>query len=133
MRCQGYVPDVRPHFAEAACSVVPLRVGGGTRLKILDAWSMGKAIVSTSIGCEGLETVDGENIMIRDDPSEFAKAVVDVLRDEGLRNRLGRNGRKTAEEIYAWPVIGRKLNAVYQDLLAAPGTRRMTASDSIWR
>jgi glycosyltransferase involved in cell wall biosynthesis len=94
---------------------------------------MGKAIVSTSIGCEGLENVDGENILIRDDPAEFARAVVDVLRDEELRNRLGRNGRRTAEEIYAWPVIGRKLNALYQDLLAAPTTRRATASDSIAR
>jgi glycosyltransferase involved in cell wall biosynthesis len=131
--CQGYVPDVRPHFAEASCTVVPLRVGGGTRLKILDAWSMGKAIVSTSIGCEGLENVDGENILIRDDPAEFAEAVVEVLRDDELRNRLGRNGRKTAEEIYAWPVVGRKMNALYQDLLAAPATRRATPSDSIAR
>ena len=131
--CQGYVPDIRPHFAEASCSVVPLRVGGGTRLKILDAWSMGKAIVSTSIGCEGLENVDGENILIRDDPTEFAEAVVDVLRNEELRNRLGRNGRKTAEQIYAWPVVGRKLNALYQDLVAAPATRRASAFDSITR
>jgi len=131
--CQGYVPDVRPHFAEAACSVVPLRVGGGTRLKILDAWSMGKAIVSTSIGCEGLQNVDGENILIRDDPAEFAEAVLAVLRDEELRNRLGRNGRRTAEEIYAWPVVGRKLNALYQDLLVAPPLRRTTTLDSIAR
>jgi glycosyltransferase involved in cell wall biosynthesis len=115
--CHGYVADIRPYFAEAACSVVPLRVGGGTRLKILDAWSMGKALVSTSIGCEGLETVDGENILIRDDPTEFAEAVVDVLSDGQLRERLGRAGRKTAEEIYAWPVIGEKLTALYGELL----------------
>jgi len=57
--CNGHVPDIRPHFAESAVSVVPIRVGGGTRLKILDAWSMGKAVVSTSVGCEGLKTVDG--------------------------------------------------------------------------
>ena len=119
--CHGYVPDIRPHFAETACSVVPLRVGGGTRLKILDAWSMGKAIVSTSIGCEGLETIDGTNILIRDDPREFADAVVDVLRDGSLRNHLGREGRKTAEELYAWPVVGRGLIARYSLILA--GTR----------
>lgn len=115
--CHGYVPDVRPHFAEAECSVVPLRVGGGTRLKILDAWSMGKAIVSTSIGCEGLETDDGRNILIRDDPADFADAVVQILCDRDLRHRLAREGRATAEEFYAWPVIGRRLNDVYHELL----------------
>jgi glycosyltransferase involved in cell wall biosynthesis len=115
--CHGYVADIRPYFSEAACSVVPLRVGGGTRLKILDAWSMGKAIVSTSIGCEGLETVDGQNILIRDDPIDFAEAVVEILRDGGLRERLASAGRRTAEEIYAWPVVGQKLTALYRDLL----------------
>ena len=107
--CNGHVPDIRPHFAESAVSVVPIRVGGGTRLKILDAWSMGKAVVSTSVGCEGLETVDGVNILIRDNPTEFAAAVVQVLRDGNLRNRLGREARKTAEERYAWRVVGRLL------------------------
>jgi glycosyltransferase involved in cell wall biosynthesis len=126
--CHGYVPDIRPHFAEAACSVVPLRVGGGTRLKILDAWSMGKAIVSTSIGCEGLETLDGENILIRDEPGEFSDAVVQVLRDDELRNRLGRNGRKTAEETYAWPVVGQKLIALYKDRLAVRSQGAQRAS-----
>ena len=125
--CHGYVPDVRPHFAEAACSIVPLRVGGGTRLKILDAWAMGKAIVSTSVGCEGLETIDGGNILIRDDPGEFASAVSQVLRDESLRNRLARNGRRTAEEVYAWPVVGRKLNALYEALLGAGGRRALAS------
>jgi glycosyltransferase involved in cell wall biosynthesis len=121
--CHGYVPDVRPHFAEAECSVVPLRVGGGTRLKILDAWAMGKAIVSTSIGCEGLNTVDGENIIIRDDPAAFAAAVTDVLADANLRHRLGQNGRRTAKEVYAWRVVGQNLCAIYKDLLSSAKSR----------
>jgi glycosyltransferase involved in cell wall biosynthesis len=116
--CNGHVPDIRPHFAEAAVSIVPIRVGGGTRLKILDAWSMGTAVISTSVGCEGLETIDGRNILIRDDPTQFAEAVVQVLRDRALRDRLGREARKTAEERYAWSVVGRKLVASYQDVLA---------------
>lgn len=115
--CQGYVPDIRPHFASAQCSVVPLRVGGGTRLKILDAWSMGKAIVSTSIGCEGLETVDGRNILIRDDAKGFADAVVQILRDAELRNRLGQEGRITVENHYAWPIIGNRLSSLYMELI----------------
>lgn len=114
--CHGYVPDIRPLLAESRCAVVPIRVGGGTRLKILDAWAMGKAIVSTSIGCEGLETVDGRNILIRDDPTEFAKAVIRVLTDHDLRDHLGREGRATAENTYAWPVIGGRLTQLYHGL-----------------
>jgi glycosyltransferase involved in cell wall biosynthesis len=116
--CNGHVPDIRPHLAEAAVSIVPIRVGGGTRLKILDAWSMGKAVVSTSVGCEGLEVVDGRNILIRDEPEKFAAAVVQVLRDYDLRERLGNEARKTAEERYAWRVVGRKFVVSYQDLSA---------------
>jgi len=117
VRCEGYVPDIRPSFAETECSVVPLRVGGGTRLKILDAWSMGKAIVSTSIGCEGLETSDGRNILIRDDAKGFADAVVQILTDAELRNRLGREGRITVEKHYAWPIVGGHLSSVYTELI----------------
>src|SRR5205814_1766721 len=77
----GYVADIRPVLAEARCCVVPIRIGGGTRLKILDAWAMGKAVVSTSVGCEGLDAVDGENILVRDTPDAFTDAVVEVLHD----------------------------------------------------
>jgi glycosyltransferase involved in cell wall biosynthesis len=117
VRCEGYVPDIGPSFAETECSVVPLRIGGGTRLKILDAWSMGKAIVSTSIGCEGLETADGRNILIRDDAKEFADAVVQILSDAELRNRLGREGRISVEKHYAWPIVGRHLSSLYTALI----------------
>jgi glycosyltransferase involved in cell wall biosynthesis len=117
--CLGYVADVRPHIAEATCSVVPIRVGGGTRLKILDCWAMGKAVVSTSIGCEGLQAIDGKNILIRDTPETFAAAVLEVLSDSELRSQLEVNGRKTAEEVYSWDIVGRDLRAAYQCLLQA--------------
>lgn len=105
----GLVDDIRPLVAEAACFVVPLRVGGGTRLKILDGWALGKAIVSTSVGCEGLNAVDGENILIRDDVEGFARAVVDVLRDKSLRTRLAAAGRRTVEKEYSWTTLGLRL------------------------
>ncbi len=109
MELTGYVEDIRPSVHQAACYVVPLRVGGGTRLKILDAWAMGKAVVSTSVGCEGLDARDGENILVRDDPAEFAAAVRRVLEDDALRARLGEAARRTAEEVYEWEVIGRSM------------------------
>jgi glycosyltransferase involved in cell wall biosynthesis len=114
----GHVDDIRPYVAKAACYVVPLRIGGGTRLKILDAWAMGKAVVSTSVGCEGLEAVDGQNILIRDDPAAFAAAVTTVLRDTGLRAALERNARVTAEQRYSWDVIGETMRRLYGEVLA---------------
>ncbi len=116
----GYVSDIRPMLAAARCCVVPIRIGGGTRLKILDAWAMGKAVVSTSIGCEGLDAVDGENILVRDTPDAFAGAVVEVLRDGTLRSRLERNARRTAIETYSWSVVGLRLRAAYNGLLGRP-------------
>lgn len=117
-RMPGYVEDIRPHVRRAACFIVPLRVGGGSRLKILDAWAMGKAVVSTRRGCEGLRAEDGKNILIRDDPAEFAEAVHRVLSDADLRESLGREGRRTAEKYYSWTSIQDDLNTLYRKLLA---------------
>jgi len=101
---------------DAACYIVPLRVGGGTRLKILDAWAMGKAVVSTSVGCEGLAAEDGQNILIRDDPDGFAHAVRAVLHDGALRQRLGIEGRSTVERLYSWEGIGESMLPLYRSL-----------------
>ncbi len=127
----GYVTDVRPHIQPATVFVVPLRFGGGTRLKILDAWAMGKAVVSTAVGCEGLETRDGENIIIRDMPEAFAEAVLSLLADPGRVAALGRSARATAERLYSWKVIGVGLTSAYRSViggsaagLPAPGVAR---------
>ncbi len=109
----GYVEDVRPYLAKAACFIVPLRVGGGTRIKILDAWAMGKAVVSTTIGCEGLATSDGVNILVRDDPHAFAEAIARLLKSPGERTELGRQGRATVEALYSWDAIGERMAATY--------------------
>lgn len=128
----GYVDDVRPAMREALCHIVPLRAGGGTRLKILNSWSMAKPVVSTSIGCEGLEAVDGENILIRDDPREFAAAVVALASDATLRRHLGENARRIAVERYSWEVIGRSMLSTYRELVvrgsADPTLREATTS-----
>jgi glycosyltransferase involved in cell wall biosynthesis len=97
---------------------VPIRVGGGTRLKILDAWAMGKAVVSTSLGCEGLDAVDGENILIRDTPDAIAEGVAQVLGEAQLRIRLEANARRTALDTYSWKIVGGRMRAAYHELLA---------------
>jgi polysaccharide biosynthesis protein PslH len=117
MHLTGYVADIRPYVHNAACYIVPLRAGSGTRIKILDAWAMGKAVVSTTIGCEGLQAVDGRNILIRDSPDEFAAAVATVLSDGELRQRLGEEARRTAVEEYSWEGIGRRMVKRYRALL----------------
>jgi glycosyltransferase involved in cell wall biosynthesis len=113
----GYLRDIRPLVRAAACMVAPLRAGGGTRLKILDAWAMGKAVVSTSVGCEGLATRDGENILIRDTPESFADAVAAVLTDYDLRRKVGAEARRTVEALYDWEVIGRPMLTYYRHLI----------------
>jgi glycosyltransferase involved in cell wall biosynthesis len=113
----GYVNDVRPHMRDSFCHIVPLRSGGGTRLKILNSWAMGKPVVSTSVGCEGLRAVDGDNILIRDDPVGFSSAVLELARHPRLRSSVGDAGRNTAVGFYSWDAIGAAMNDVYLSLL----------------
>lgn len=115
----GYVDDIRPLVRRASVYVVPLRVGGGTRLKVLDAMSMGKALVSTSVGCEGLDVTAGEHLLIADDPGAFAEATVSLLADDRRRRALGHAARALVEETYAWPVVGRRLFDAYRQAAEA--------------
>jgi glycosyltransferase involved in cell wall biosynthesis len=108
----GFVDDVREYISRAAVYIVPLRIGSGTRLKILEAMSMKKAIVSTSIGSEGLEVENNKHLLIRDNPKEFAQAVIELLRDENLRLKLGVAGRKLVEEKYDWKKVFKDLDKI---------------------
>lgn len=110
------VPEVRPYYERSAISVVPLRAGGGTRLKILESMALGIPVVSTSIGCEGLDVTHGEDILIADSPEEFANSVCGLLRDAGLRGRIAQNGRKLVENKYDWDIIVERLLDVYREL-----------------
>ena len=118
VRVTGTVSDVRPFVAEGAVSVVPLRVGGGTRLKIFEALAMGKAVVSTSIGAEGLPLTPGEHYLAADEPAEFARAVVGLLRDGEHRRRLGEAGRQLVEARYSWAETARAFEAYLEDAIA---------------
>ena len=113
----GRVPEIKPYFAEATVFVVPLRIGSGTRLKILEGLAMGKAIVSTSVGAEGLDLKDDDEIFIADEPNDFADAVTQLLTDSELRRRIGENGCARVERDYDWRSIGEKLHTLYTKIL----------------
>src|SRR4029077_10492473 len=101
IRLTGWVEDIRPFVARGAVCIVPLRIGGGTRLKIFEAMAMGKAVVSTSVGAEGLPVLAGENIRLADTTAEFAHSVVALLRDPNQRKRLGTAARNLVEKNYS--------------------------------
>ncbi len=113
----GRVPEIKPYFAEATVFVVPLRIGSGTRLKILEALAMGKAVVSTTVGAEGLALQDGEDIFIADEPKAFADAVIRLLIDISLRQKIGLRGRVRVEQDYDWRNIAKKLVDVYESVI----------------
>ncbi len=115
----GTVDDVRPHVAPAALFVVPLRVGGGTRLKIFEAMAMGKAVVSTSIGAEGLPVTSGTDLVLADGAEAFAAAVADLLRDPSRRRALGTAARRLVEARFGWPRIAEQFAQRCELALAA--------------
>ena len=113
----GFVSDLRPHLAAAAVVVVPLRLGGGTRLKIVEAMAMGKAIVSTTLGAEGIKVVPGRDILVEDEPAAFADAVHRLLAEPGLAASIGQSARQLAVERYGWSEAARALEGFYRRIL----------------
>jgi GT2 family glycosyltransferase/glycosyltransferase involved in cell wall biosynthesis len=113
----GFVPDIRPYMAKSLIYVVPLRLGVGIRGKILEAWGMGMAVVSTSVGCAGLRYEDGRDILVADTSDQFVAQILSLLNDPARRHRLGEDGRKTAEQYYGWDKSVQQLEALYQHYL----------------
>jgi glycosyltransferase involved in cell wall biosynthesis len=103
----GRVDDVRPHVAAGDIYVVPLRIGGGTRLKIFEAMSMSRAVVSTTIGAEGLPVTSGRDIVIADEPALFAESVVRLIRDADTRHRIESAARQLVVSRYDWAAVSR--------------------------
>lgn len=114
---RGNVSDVRPYYSEALVSVVPLRAGGGTRLKILESMALGTPVVSTSLGCEGIEVKNRHNILIADNPKDFACKVSELMMSKKLWNEISHNARQLVEEIYDWDCITKKLENIYEDVV----------------
>jgi len=108
----GRVEDVRPYMDEAAVYIVPLRIGGGTRLKIYEAMAMEKPIVSTSIGAEGLPVDDGEEILLADTPASFADAVVRLLQQESFAAEIGKRAAAKVREKFGWNTVAEEFAAI---------------------
>lgn len=113
----GFVEDVRPFMTRDSIYVAPLRLGSGTRLKILEAMAMKMAVVSTTIGCEGLDVENDKNILIADDPGDFAEAVTELIRNPKKRRQIGDEARKLVEKSYDWSSIAKLQDHVYKELL----------------
>jgi glycosyltransferase involved in cell wall biosynthesis len=112
----GWVPDIRPFIAAAAVYVVPLRIGGGTRLKVLEAMAMERAVVGTRLGCEGFPVEGTGTVALSDDAQTFAHTIVDLLKDPQRRQQMGWAARSFVEDNYGWENIVPRLKDLYQEL-----------------
>jgi glycosyltransferase involved in cell wall biosynthesis len=110
----GTVEDVRPYYHGALASIVPLRVGGGTRLKVLEAMAAGTPVISTKLGAEGLSVTDGKELLIADSPAAMVDAVASLQDESTLWGNLVANARKLVREQYDWSVIGDKLVRLHE-------------------
>jgi glycosyltransferase involved in cell wall biosynthesis len=114
----GEVADLRPYLDRAAVVAVPIRIGGGTRLKVVESLALGKAIVSSSLGCEGIAVTPGRDLLIADDPRSFAERILELFANEALRRELGRNGRALVEHEYSWDLAGEQIESLLEVLAA---------------
>ena len=124
----GRVEDVRPYMERAAAYVVPLRVGGGTRLKIFEAMAMEKAIVSTSVGAEGLPVTDGTELLLADTPETFAADVVEVLKDRELARKLGQQAGQIVRERFGWKGVAKRFGEICEATVRDDSTARVATT-----
>ncbi|MBN2433081.1 MAG: glycosyltransferase [Acidobacteria bacterium] len=113
----GFVPDIRTALARCSVIAVPVRLGLGMRVKMLEAMSMGKPVVATDLACEGLDFLDGQHLIMSNKPDTFAESVCYLLQDRKCRESLGREARQLVEERYNYQSIGSQLENIYEDLI----------------
>jgi glycosyltransferase involved in cell wall biosynthesis len=113
----GYLDDIRPTVAKSCACVIPLRVGGGTRLKVLEAMALGTPVISTTKGAEGLDLRSDDHLMIADTPQEFASQTVRILQNPQIGDRLSQNAAKWVKERYDWGSIGLYFRQVVEELV----------------
>jgi glycosyltransferase involved in cell wall biosynthesis len=109
----GFVPELDPYFAESALAVIPVRAGGGMRVRILEAFARAMPVVTTTVGLEGIQAEPGKDVLVADTPTDFANEVCRVLDDKLLQNKLATNGRLLVESKYDWQVTLKHLESVY--------------------
>lgn len=114
---EGAVPSVDEFYRQATVAIVPLRIAAGTRLRILEAFALGRPVVSTSVGCEGLEVVPGEHLLVADEPHDLANACIELLKDGQLRERLVHNARELVERRYTWGSVHQRVHRLARELL----------------
>ena len=124
VRITGWVEDTRPYLARSAVCIVPLRIGGGTRLKIFEAMAMGKAVVSTTIGAEGLPVRHNESIVLADGPEEFARQTVNLLRSPERRQQIGAAAHKMVTEKYSWAKVADGFAEVLERVSGSSSSKR---------
>ena len=111
----GFVPDIRPIVQRASVFVAPIRIGSGTKIKILNAMAQAKPVVATTTAAEGIDVTPDENILIADDPEEFAKKILYLFRNEEMRRRIGEKARELMERKYSWDVISENIHKTYEN------------------
>jgi sugar transferase (PEP-CTERM/EpsH1 system associated) len=110
----GFVPDIRPIVQRASVFIAPIRIGSGTKIKVLNAMAQAKPVVATTIGAEGIDVTPEENILIADDPEEFAEKVLYLLRNEEVARKMGKRARELMEEKYNWDLIAKNIHRIYE-------------------
>ena len=114
----GQVESVLEYYKKSTICIVPLKAGGGTRLKILEAMALGRPVVSTSIGCEGLNVIDNKHLLIADSPDDFSEKVISLIENDSLRQRIILEARKLVEKDYNWRKLTNRLESIYEDVIS---------------
>lgn len=119
LQITGFVEDIRPYFRKADMVICPIRDGGGTRLKILDAMAMGKPIITTSIGCEGIDVIPGRDVVIADTAHEFVVQIKSLMANPSMKAQLSSGVRRIAERKYSWTAISNRLLQTYESAVSS--------------